>query len=256
MHRRRLLQLMAAALRAGRRRSTPRRRDNRLLVVLRGAYDAASLLVPAASDFYYESRPTIAIRAQAAARRRAAAGRRLGAASRAGRQPDAVLPAARACLPALRRHRGHQPQPLRENRSLDRGGRPPTATPCRPTGSNRRRDASPASCATNTTWVSSTWAAGHPCGPGRRQRRAGHAAGPAGTGAGGLRGRHGRRLEADHGGGHQRIRPHLPRERQQGHRPWPRHRVLDQGGAVRRTHCRPPGRGAPRPCSRTATTRC
>ena len=47
-------------------------------------------------------------------RRRAAAGRRLGAASRAGRQPDAVLPAARACLPALRRHRGHQPQPLRD----------------------------------------------------------------------------------------------------------------------------------------------
>ena len=34
---------------------------------------------------------------------------------------------------------------------------------------------------------------------------AGHAAGPVGTGAGGLRGRHGRRLEADHGGGHQRI---------------------------------------------------
>ena len=34
---------------------------------------------------------------------------------------------------------------------------------------------------------------------------AAHAAGPVGTGAGGLRGRHGRRLEADHGGGHQRI---------------------------------------------------
>jgi len=34
----------------------------RLLVVfMRGAYDAASLLVPAGSDFYYESRPTIAI---------------------------------------------------------------------------------------------------------------------------------------------------------------------------------------------------
>ena len=37
------------------------------------------------------------------------------------------------------------------------------------------------------------------------QRRAGHAAGPAGTRAGGLRRRHGRCLEADHGGGHQRI---------------------------------------------------
>ena len=34
---------------------------------MRGAYDAASLLVPAASDFYYESRPTIAIPAPAAA---------------------------------------------------------------------------------------------------------------------------------------------------------------------------------------------
>ena len=64
MHRRRLLQLMAAApSRWAPAASTPRRpRDNRLLVVfMRGAYDAASLLVPAASDFYYESRPTIAI---------------------------------------------------------------------------------------------------------------------------------------------------------------------------------------------------
>jgi uncharacterized protein (DUF1501 family) len=34
----------------------------RLLVIfLRGAYDATSLLVPVSSDFYYESRPTIAI---------------------------------------------------------------------------------------------------------------------------------------------------------------------------------------------------
>ena len=36
--------------------------DQRLLVVfMRGAYDAANLLVPVNSDFYYESRPTIAI---------------------------------------------------------------------------------------------------------------------------------------------------------------------------------------------------
>lgn len=36
--------------------------DQKLLVVfMRGAYDAASLLVPAHSDFYYDSRPTIAI---------------------------------------------------------------------------------------------------------------------------------------------------------------------------------------------------
>ncbi|AUT47831.1 DUF1501 domain-containing protein [Achromobacter sp. AONIH1] len=65
MHRRHLLQLMAAApfaLGAGRLYAAPAARDNRLLVVfMRGAYDAASLLVPAASDFYYESRPTIAI---------------------------------------------------------------------------------------------------------------------------------------------------------------------------------------------------
>ena len=70
MHRRRLLQLMAAApsrwAPAALRRAG--RADNRLLVVfMRGAYDAASLLVPAASDFYYESRPTIAIPAPAAA---------------------------------------------------------------------------------------------------------------------------------------------------------------------------------------------
>jgi uncharacterized protein (DUF1501 family) len=32
-----------------------------LLVFLRGGYDAASVVVPVASDFYYESRPTIAI---------------------------------------------------------------------------------------------------------------------------------------------------------------------------------------------------
>ena len=71
MHRRRLLQLMAAApfaLGTGRLYAAPAARDNRLLVVfMRGAYDAASLLVPAASDFYYESRPTIAIPAPAAA---------------------------------------------------------------------------------------------------------------------------------------------------------------------------------------------
>ncbi|KAI1698395.1 hypothetical protein Ddc_19119 [Ditylenchus destructor] len=41
-----------------------------------------------------------------------------------------------------------------------------------------------------------------------------------------------RPVAPDHGGGHQRIRPHLPRKRQQGHRPRPRHGVL---GARRRT---------------------
>jgi len=38
-----------------------------LLVFLRGAYDANSLLVPIGSDFYYASRPTIAIKRPAAA---------------------------------------------------------------------------------------------------------------------------------------------------------------------------------------------
>jgi uncharacterized protein (DUF1501 family) len=36
-----------------------------LMVFLRGAYDAANILVPAGSSFYYESRPTIAIRKEA-----------------------------------------------------------------------------------------------------------------------------------------------------------------------------------------------
>ena len=65
MHRRRILQLMAfapLAFGASRLYAAPSAAGNKLLVVfMRGAYDAASLLVPADSDFYYESRPTIAI---------------------------------------------------------------------------------------------------------------------------------------------------------------------------------------------------
>lgn len=65
MNRRRLLQMMAAApliLGGSRLYAAPAASGNRLLVVfMRGAYDAASLLVPASSDFYYESRPSIAI---------------------------------------------------------------------------------------------------------------------------------------------------------------------------------------------------
>ena len=37
-----------------------------LLVFLRGGYDAANLLVPYTSDFYYEVRPTIAVPREAA----------------------------------------------------------------------------------------------------------------------------------------------------------------------------------------------
>lgn len=65
MNRRRLLHMMAAApliLGASRLYAAPAASGNRLLVVfMRGAYDAASLLVPTTSDFYYESRPNIAI---------------------------------------------------------------------------------------------------------------------------------------------------------------------------------------------------
>ena len=32
-----------------------------LLVFLRGGYDAANVVIPVGSDFYYESRPTIAL---------------------------------------------------------------------------------------------------------------------------------------------------------------------------------------------------
>ncbi len=65
MDRRRLLQLMAAAplvLGGSRLYAAPAASGNRLLLVfMRGAYDATSLLVPVNSDFYYESRPSIAI---------------------------------------------------------------------------------------------------------------------------------------------------------------------------------------------------
>src|ERR1700729_3050298 len=64
MHRRDLLKAMAAAVPmtvAGRVWAAPKT-DTRLLVVfLRGAYDAANVVIPVASDFYYQSRPTLAI---------------------------------------------------------------------------------------------------------------------------------------------------------------------------------------------------
>jgi len=65
MQRRELLKLIAAAPlagAAGRLIAAPAAEGARLLVVfLRGAYDCTSLLVPTASDFYYASRPNIAI---------------------------------------------------------------------------------------------------------------------------------------------------------------------------------------------------
>jgi uncharacterized protein (DUF1501 family) len=65
MQRRELLKLMAAVPftgAAGRLMAAPAAEGAKLLVVfLRGAYDCASLLVPTGSDFYYASRPNIAI---------------------------------------------------------------------------------------------------------------------------------------------------------------------------------------------------
>src|ERR1700758_4817070 len=64
MHRRDLLKAMAAAVPmtvAGRVWAAPKT-DTRLLVVfLRGAYDAANVVIPITSDFYYQSRPTLAV---------------------------------------------------------------------------------------------------------------------------------------------------------------------------------------------------
>lgn len=64
MQRRDLLKIIAAmpALSfSGKLLSAPATDNKFLLVFLRGGYDAANLLVPYSSSFYYESRPTIAI---------------------------------------------------------------------------------------------------------------------------------------------------------------------------------------------------
>lgn len=51
-----------ALLASGRAFALPAAGQQRLLIVfLRGAYDATNIVVPVASDFYYEARPTIAI---------------------------------------------------------------------------------------------------------------------------------------------------------------------------------------------------
>ncbi|HYG41388.1 MAG TPA: DUF1501 domain-containing protein [Bordetella sp.] len=64
MQRRHLLKLAASAplsLLSTRLLAAPRDTPRLLVVFMRGAYDCNSLLVPVSSDFYYESRPTIAI---------------------------------------------------------------------------------------------------------------------------------------------------------------------------------------------------
>lgn len=64
MHRRQFLTAAAAlplTTVAGRLYATPLARTRVLLVFLRGAYDAANVVIPTGSDFYYQSRPTIAV---------------------------------------------------------------------------------------------------------------------------------------------------------------------------------------------------
>src|SRR6202045_2609592 len=63
MQRRDLLKLLRLAplTIAGRLYSAPQTRPRLLIVFLRGAYDAANTIVPVSSDFYYQSRPTLAI---------------------------------------------------------------------------------------------------------------------------------------------------------------------------------------------------
>ncbi|HLH93622.1 MAG TPA: DUF1501 domain-containing protein [Xanthobacteraceae bacterium] len=57
----RMVSLTAPLMIAGRLYAAPQTRTRFLVVFLRGAYDAANTIVPVASDFYYKSRPTLAI---------------------------------------------------------------------------------------------------------------------------------------------------------------------------------------------------
>jgi len=64
MHRRDLLKLAAGAaplIIAGRLYAAPRTQPRLLVVFLRGAYDAANVVIPVSSDFYNQARPTLAI---------------------------------------------------------------------------------------------------------------------------------------------------------------------------------------------------
>jgi uncharacterized protein (DUF1501 family) len=56
-----ILGLAAPLTVAGRLYAAPQSKTRLLVVFLRGAYDAANTVVPVASDFYYQSRPTLAI---------------------------------------------------------------------------------------------------------------------------------------------------------------------------------------------------
>ena len=122
MNRRELLKTAAAALpltiAAGRLYAAPLANAPRLLVVfLRGAYDAANIVIPASSDFYYSARPTLAVAKTAS----------LPLNSDWSLHPalkDSILSAVAGkadCVRAVCRHRRHQPKPLRNARH-DRAG--------------------------------------------------------------------------------------------------------------------------------------
>jgi uncharacterized protein (DUF1501 family) len=64
MHRRDLIKAglaAAPAVMAGRVWAAPQIQTRLLVVFLRGAYDAANVVIPVSSDFYYQSRPTLAV---------------------------------------------------------------------------------------------------------------------------------------------------------------------------------------------------
>ena len=64
MHRRDILKAVASAvpfITAGRLWAAPKADMRTLVVFLRGGYDAANVVIPVSSNFYYESRRTIAV---------------------------------------------------------------------------------------------------------------------------------------------------------------------------------------------------
>src|ERR1700744_158958 len=65
MRRRDFLQMTAGAAVLGMSgrvwAAAPETKVRTLVVFLRGAYDAANVVIPVGSDFYYQSRPTIAV---------------------------------------------------------------------------------------------------------------------------------------------------------------------------------------------------
>src|SRR5471030_320260 len=64
MRRRDILKVIgatSAACVAGRLYAAPQTKARLLVVFLRGAYDAANVVIPVSSDLYYQTRPTLAV---------------------------------------------------------------------------------------------------------------------------------------------------------------------------------------------------